>query len=174
MLALTTNPFWSGWSPDLATSEEKAHLRSQIHWMARSIFADNPHETVASSLRAAIRNTTKMWLVFGPSKSSEKELAFWNRETPWCRRDTPEWQDLFIHRAPPSGAAIQVLNLNPLESDCAICGKHLFDCRLGIPFYESKPVPNNWSGDWVGRDVCGVCFRAHEEWSKRIESRDAP
>lgn len=57
---------------------------------------------------------------------------------------------------------MSVINLNPRESECAVCRCHLVDCCQGIPFYEGEPVPHDWKGLWVGRDACVKCFNEYE------------
>lgn len=57
---------------------------------------------------------------------------------------------------------IAVIDLAPRESECAVCGVALVNCRTGIPFYEGEPVPHDWKGDWVGRDACPKCFAVYE------------
>ncbi len=59
------------------------------------------------------------------------------------------------------------INLNPRESECAVCGCSLTGCRHGIPFHEGEPVRHDWDGPWVGRDACTKCFNEYEEAQKK-------
>jgi len=58
--------------------------------------------------------------------------------------------------------AITVIDLSPRESECCICGKHLWGSETGIAMYEGCAVPHDWTGDWGGFDACQECFDRHE------------
>lgn len=57
---------------------------------------------------------------------------------------------------------IEVIELFPRESNCAICGVDVVDCRLGVPMFEGCLVPNDWPHEWGGADACQECFAKHE------------
>ncbi len=84
--------------------------------------------------------------------------------------DAQEGKPLDLGRLSPASpcaeADILVINLTSRESECAVCGVALVDCRQGIPFYEGEPVPHDWQGDWIGRDACLRCFAAYESRQK--------
>ncbi len=63
---------------------------------------------------------------------------------------------------PAGPCRVFAVDLNPRESECAVCGVPLVGCRTGIPFFEGEPVPHDWHGDWVGRDACPKCFADYE------------
>ncbi len=58
-------------------------------------------------------------------------------------------------------ADIQVIDLWPRESECAICQIPLVGCTLGIAMYEGCVVSDDWSGPWGGFDCCPKCFELH-------------
>lgn len=62
---------------------------------------------------------------------------------------------------------VLLIELSPRETECAVCGVALVNCRTGIPFYEGEPVSHEWQGDWVGRDACPKCFAAYEATQAR-------
>lgn len=56
------------------------------------------------------------------------------------------------------------IRLDPRDVDCVLCGTHLtegVDKIQGLPMYEGEVVPDDWSGEWGGFDVCETCFRKH-------------
>lgn len=61
----------------------------------------------------------------------------------------------------PTREQILIIDLNPHESDCCMCGAPMIGCRQGIPMFEGEPVAASWGGDWAGYDACLACFN---EW----------
>lgn len=40
---------------------------------------------------------------------------------------------------------------------CAGCGADVVEGRAGIPMYEDSVLPNDWLGEWFGREACSRC-----------------
>lgn len=64
-------------------------------------------------------------------------------------------------------APIQIIDLWPRESECVLCGEHLWGCKLGLPMYEGEVVPDDWPGEWAGFDVCAPCYVKHRPGTKK-------
>jgi len=65
----------------------------------------------------------------------------------------------------PSGAPILVVNLNPMETECAICGKHLVVPYSGgytLPMYEGKVINPDIQKDWGGFFVHKKCYEENK------------
>ena len=64
-------------------------------------------------------------------------------------------------------APIQIIDLWPRESECVLCGEHLWGCKLGLPMHEGEVVPDDWPGEWAGFDVCAPCYVKHRPGTKK-------
>lgn len=63
---------------------------------------------------------------------------------------------------------VLVIHLWPRESECIACGAPLFDCRQGIPVYESLALPDDWPGEWGGFDACPRCAALQAALAKPV------
>ena len=58
-----------------------------------------------------------------------------------------------------------VVDLNPIEFECAVCEREFVSSRLrshGIAMFEGEPVPHDWPGEWGGFACCKGCFDEFE------------
>ena len=60
---------------------------------------------------------------------------------------------------------ILVIDLWPRESECILCGEHLWCPCKGLPMYEGEVVADDWMGEWAGFDVCDACYEKHRPGS---------
>jgi hypothetical protein len=59
-------------------------------------------------------------------------------------------------------ADIIIVNLSPIETECAVCDGYIIDGNKGIAMFESEPVPHDWPGEWGGFPCCESCFAEFE------------
>jgi len=66
-------------------------------------------------------------------------------------KDLEEFMLLDAVVTKPSAASdcyppVTVINLNPREDFCCICGVSVIGGNKGIAMYEGSPVPHDWTG----------------------------
>ena len=100
----------SDWKIENTTPDELAQIRSQVQWMARSIFRDTADITPEEATRAAARGVLSTWKMLGAQSWNSANVAFWHKNTPWTRRGTHE--DTALWEASPGGSETIDENLN--------------------------------------------------------------
>lgn len=66
---------------------------------------------------------------------------------------------------PDTDPAIIVVDLSPIELECAVCERSFIASRShgqGIAMFEGEPVPHDWQGEWGGFACCPECFAEFE------------
>lgn len=66
---------------------------------------------------------------------------------------------------------ILVINLQERVIECAVCGTDT-GSNKGVPVYEDFVLPNSWSGEWFGADVCDLCFVAQNSLAHPVRMSD--